>query len=166
MRIEHAGHGGPPAVDLVDFAASSSPTEVWGSEGVTVTAVAVHHEPVVPAVAYRVDGPSGSVVVSGDTVVCDEVEQLARGADVLVHEVRLRSFADAVVGTHYEAISAYHADAIELGAAAQRAGVGRLMLTHFIPLPLEGYEPFLDEVRQGGFTGELIAGDDLTTYAW
>lgn len=166
VRIEHAGHGGPPAVDLVDFAASSSPTEVWGSEGVTVTAVAVHHEPVVPAVAYRVDGPSGSVVVSGDTVVCDEVEQLARGADVLVHEVRLRSFADAVVGTHYEAISAYHADAIELGAAAQRAGVGRLMLTHFIPLPLEGYEPFLDEVRQGGFTGELIAGDDLTTYAW
>jgi ribonuclease Z len=78
----------------------------------------------------------------------------------------LRSFAEAVVGTHYEAIAAYHADAVDLGAAAARAGVRRLVLTHFIPLPIDGYEPFVDEVRRGGFTGELVAGDDLTTVTW
>ena len=82
---------------------------------------------------------------------------------MLVHEVRLRSFAEAVVGTHYEAIAEYHADAVDLGASAERCGVRRLALTHFIPPPLEGYQPFVDEVRAGGFTGEVVAGDDLTT---
>lgn len=166
VRIAHVGHGGPPAVDVVAFPAPATPTEVWRSGEVVVTAVAVHHEPVLPAVAYRVDGPSGSVVVSGDTAVCAEVEALAAGADVLVHEVRLRAFAEAVAGTHYEAIAAYHADAVDLGAAAERAGVGRLVLTHFIPPPVDGYQPFVAEVREGGFTGELVAGDDLTTVAW
>lgn len=166
VRIEHADHDGPPAVEVVEFDAADVPQEVWRAGDVVVSAVSVHHEPVLPAVAYRIDAPSGSVVVSGDTAVCDEVERLAAGVDVLVHEVRLRSFAEAVVGTHYEPIAAYHADAVDLGACAQRAGVGRLALTHFIPPPVDGYEPFLDEVRSGGFTGELVAGDDLTTITW
>ena len=170
VRIEHAGHDGGPSVEVVAFDAPSEPCEVWRRSGpqgdVVVTACSVHHEPVLPAVAYRIDGPTGSVVVSGDTMVCSEVEELASGADVLVHEVRLRSFAEAVVGTHYEPIAAYHADAVDLGASAQRAGVGRLVLTHFIPPPVDGFQPFIDEVRSGGFTGELIAGDDLTTVEW
>jgi ribonuclease Z len=139
---------------------------MWRTGDVVISAVAVHHEPVLPAVAYRIDGPGGSVVVSGDTAVCAEVEALAAGADVLVHEVRLRSFAEAVAGTHYEAISAYHADAVDLGAAAERAGVARLALTHFIPPPVDGYDEFVDEVRAGGFTGALVAGGDLTTLTW
>lgn len=166
VRIAHVGHGGPPAVGVVAFAAPAAPAEVWRHGPVVVTAVAVHHEPVLPAVAYRIEGPSGAVVVSGDTAVCAEVEALAAGADVLVHEVRLRAFAEAVAGTHYEAIAAYHADAVDLGAAAERAGVGRLVLTHYIPPPVDGHEPFVAEVRQGGFTGELVAGDDLTTVTW
>jgi ribonuclease Z len=166
VRIEHAGHGGEPTIDVVAFETTTSPAEVWRLGEVTVTAVAVHHEPVLPAVAYRIDGPTGSVVVSGDTMVCAEVEALAAGADVLVHEVRLRSFADAAVGTHFEAIAAYHADAVDLGTAAERAGIGRLVLTHFIPPPLDGYGPFIEEVRRGGYTGELVAGDDLTTVTW
>lgn len=166
VRIEHVGHDGPPSVEVVAFAAPAAPAEVWRHGDVTVTAVAVHHEPVLPAVAYRIDGPSGSVVVSGDTRVCDEVEHLARRADVLVHEVRLRSFAEAVVGTHYEDIAEYHADAVDLGASAERAGVGHLVLTHFIPPPRDGYDEFVDEVRRGGFGGEVVAGPDLTEVSW
>jgi ribonuclease BN (tRNA processing enzyme) len=80
--------------------------------------------------------------------------------------VRLRAFAESAKGTRWEAIAEYHADAVELGAAAKRAGVRKLVLTHFIPPPRGGYEPFVDEVRLGGFTGELIAGPDLTTVSW
>lgn len=167
VRIAHVGHGGGPSIDLVAFDAPAEPTVVWQSGDVTVTAVSVHHEPVLPAVAYRIDGPSGSVVVSGDTRVCAEVESLSAGADVLVHEVCLRSFAEAVSeSAHFSAIAEYHADAVDLGASAERAGVKRLMLTHFIPLPTSGHQPFIDEVRSGGYTGELIAGDDLTSVSW
>lgn len=166
VRMGHVHHGEAPSVEVVSFTAASAPAEVWRHDDIVVTAVAVHHEPVLPAVAYRIDGPSGSVVVSGDTRVCAEVELLATGADVLVHEVCLRSFGQAMGDTHYGTIAEYHADAVALGAAAERAGVGQLMLTHFIPLPLDGYGAFVDEVREGGFTGTLVAGDDLTTVAW
>jgi ribonuclease Z len=166
VRIEHAGHGGAPAVDVTAFEPSKEPAEVARFGEVTVRAVAVHHEPVLPAVAYRIDGPTGSVVVSGDTRVCSEVEALAANADVLVHEVRLRAFAASAKGTRFEAIADYHADAVDLGASAQRARVRRLALTHFIPPPRDGYQPFIDEVRRGGYTGELVAGDDLTTVTW
>ncbi|HMJ76732.1 MAG TPA: MBL fold metallo-hydrolase [Iamia sp.] len=166
VRVAHTDHGGGPTVEVVAFDAPRSPTEVWRCGEVTVTAVAVHHEPVLPAVAYRIDGPTGSVVVSGDTMVCAEVEALAAGVDVLVHEVRLRAFAEMAAGTRWEPIAAYHADAVDLGAAAERAGVGRLVLTHFIPPPADGYQPFVEEVRQGGFTGELVAGPDLTIVTW
>ena len=47
----------------------------------------VQHAPVFPAFGFRFDTPDGSVVFSGDTGPCDNVVRLARGADVLVHEV-------------------------------------------------------------------------------
>jgi hypothetical protein len=51
-----------------------------------VDAVEVRHEPVTGAVAYGVRTADAVVVISGDTMVCDEVAELADGADVLVHE--------------------------------------------------------------------------------
>lgn len=168
VRVEHVDHGGPPEVDVRAFTAGPEPVEVWTCGEVTVTAVAVHHEPVTPAVAYRVDGPDGGIVVSGDTTVCDEVRSLAEGAEVLVHEIFLRSLADAVRGdAHYGALAAYHADGVDLGAMAARAGVQRLVLTHLIPPPRdERYDAFVDEVRAGGFRGQVFVGPDLTEVVW
>ena len=101
-----------------------------------VLAVAVHHEPVPEAVAYRVETPEGVVVVSGDTRVCTEVESLATGADVLVHEAcRPTAMAPLIAGTVFETIFSYHADTVALGAMAGRAGVPHVVLTHLIPPP-------------------------------
>lgn len=167
VRIAHVGHGGPPSVDVRAFAATPEPVEVWAGGEVRVSAVAVHHEPVEPAVAYRVDGPDGAVVISGDTTACAEVEVLAAGAEVLVHEVFLRSLAEATRDdAHLQALAAYHADAVEVGALAARAGVPRLVLTHLIPPPRGGYEPFVEEVRAGGYRGEVVVGPDLTEVTW
>ena len=55
--------------------------------GVTVSAILVQHAPVFPALGYRFDTPTGSVVFSGDTGECPNVARLARDADVLVHEI-------------------------------------------------------------------------------
>ena len=127
----------------------------------------MHHEPVAHAVAYRVDGPDGAVVVSGDTIVCDEVEALARGAEVLVHEIFLRSLTEATRSSaHLQKLAAYHADGVDLGAMAARSGVPRLLLTHLIPPPGDDYDEFVAEVRAGGFEGEVIVGPDLTSVAF
>jgi ribonuclease Z len=130
-----------------------------------VLAVAVHHEPVPEAVAYRVETPDAVVVISGDTRVCAEVEGLARGADVLVHEACRRSaMAPLIAGTVFETIFSYHADTVELGAMAERSGVPHVVLTHLIPppdAPGDG-DAFAGDLRAGGYTGRITVGEDLT----
>lgn len=167
VRVEHVQPHGPQ-VDVRAFDVPVTPTEVWRSDddAVHVEAVAVHHEPVVGAVAYRVTTPDAIVVVSGDTRVCDEVRDLARGASVLVHEAcRTTAMRDAIAGTPFENIFDYHADTVALGGLAAAAGVGHLVLTHLIPQPQtdEQVAAFARDVRAGGYDGPLTVGYDLFT---
>jgi ribonuclease Z len=125
----------------------------------------VHHEPVEAAVAFRVDTPDGAVVISGDTRVCDEVFRLAEGADVLVHEAcRRTGLGESVKGSVFETIFSYHADTVEMGAMAERHGIKHLVLTHLIPAPREERHEasFEKDVRNGGYTGTVTVGRDLT----
>lgn len=89
----------PPEVALSTFTAAKELAVVWHSAdpAVTVRAVAVHGEPVKNAVAYRVDTPDAAVVISGDTQMCAEIEELARGADLLVHETCRATALDGAV---------------------------------------------------------------------
>jgi ribonuclease Z len=159
----------PPEVDLHVLEVPHAPTEVWRSVdgSVKVDAVGVRHEPVVDAVAYRVTTPDGVIVISGDTRVCDEVEQFAARADVLVHEAcRATALHDAIAGTVIETIFSYHADTVPLGALAERAGVRHLVLTHLIPAPSTAAQEqgFESDVRAGGYTGRVTVGRDLMTF--
>jgi ribonuclease Z len=165
VRMAHV-KAPPPRVDLRTFPVPDRPTEVWRSGEVLVEAVAVRHEPVEGAVAYRVTTPHGVVVISGDTRVCAEVERFAAGADVLVHEAcRTTAMSSAIAGTVFEQIFSYHADTVALGGLAQRARVRHLVLTHLIPQP-DGPEheaAFEADVREGGYTGRVTVGHDLLT---
>jgi len=166
LRTEHVG-APPIEVTLRSFDVPTSPELVWTSDdgGVRVLAVAVHHEPVPEAVAYRVETRDAVVVISGDTRVCTEVEQLTVGADVLVHEAcRMSAMAELIAGTVYETIFSYHADTVELGAMAARVGVPHVVLTHLIPPPDSppDAEKFAGDLRAGGYGGRVTVGEDLT----
>ncbi len=157
-----------PQLDLRSYPLPVTPTEVWrsGDGDVLVEAVGVHHEPIREAVAYRVTTPTGVVVISGDTRVCDEVEDLSRGADVLVHEAcRTTAMRDLIAGSVFERIFSYHADTVALGGLAERAGVPHVVLTHLIPSPTTPDEEaaFEQDLRDGGYTGHVTVGRDLVT---
>jgi ribonuclease Z len=170
LRRGHVG-AGPVGVDLRPFPVPTAPEVVWRIDDpeagpIAVTAVAVHHEPVPEAVAYRVDTDDGAVVISGDTRVCDEVQRLAEGADVLVHEAcRTSAMAPLIAGTTFERIFDYHADTVALGAMAERSGVPHVVLTHLIPPPDNpgDADSFEQDLRDGGYTGRVTVGDDLLT---
>jgi ribonuclease Z len=167
VRMAHVQPVGP-RVEVRPFALPAVPTEVWRSDdgGVRVESVLVHHEPVEEAVAYRVTTPDGVVVISGDTRVCAEVEDLARDCDVLVHEAcRATPLRDAVAGSVFETIFEYHADSVALGGLALRAGVRHLVLTHLIPPPRDAADAdaFAGDVREGGYSGPVTVGEDLVT---
>jgi len=96
--------------------------------------------------------------------VCDEVAELAAGADVLIYEAMRFELIEALP-TERQFVLGYHADTRLIGRQAAELGVGTLILTHLIPAPRsnEDRERFVDDVRGGGFEGELIVADDLTT---
>ena len=166
IRTEHTG-ATPIEVVLQPFDVPTTPDVVWTSDDgqIRVLAVAVHHEPVPDAVAYRIETPDATVVVSGDTRVCSEVEQLSIGADVLVHEAcRTSAMQPLISGTVFETIFSYHADTVELGEMAARAGVPHVVLTRLIPPPevTDDAEAFAQDLRNGGYQGRITVGEDLT----
>jgi len=165
-RRQHAKRDSLPEMEVHAFQAVPEPVVVWKDGEVVVSAISVRHQPIEPAVAYRVDTPAGSVVISGDTRVCEEVEQLATGANVLVHEA-LRRANMRPEAAAFAFVVDYHADTMLLGPMVARAGVDVLMLTHLMPVPMspEEAQGFEDDIRAGGFTGTVIVGNDLDAVA-
>ncbi len=164
IRRWHSGRGTAPGVDVASFPTPTEPTEVWSTDGVRVLATGVRHEPVTGAVGYRIETPDGVVAISGDTRVCDEVAELARDADVLIHEA-MRFEPIEALPPHRRFILDYHADTRLLGRLAGDANVGTLVLTHLLPAPETPAEEqkFVNDVRAGGFEGRLIVAKDLDT---
>ncbi|MDO5723678.1 MAG: MBL fold metallo-hydrolase [Flaviflexus sp.] len=80
----------------------------------------------VPALALRVTGPNGEVLTySGDTDVCEGQVAAAKDADLFLCEAAFEARRDTVRGIHLTGERA--------GELAERAGVGRLVLTHLQP---------------------------------
>jgi ribonuclease BN (tRNA processing enzyme) len=143
--------------------AAQVPVVVLDDAAVRVTAVAVTHGRAVPALGYRFDTADGSVVFSGDTTVNDDLIALARGADVLVHQVADLGY----LGTHgtdaaeLERMRALHTDVAEVGGVAERAGVRELILTHYLPADPAAISEQEWQRRAGqGFSGTTTAGRD------
>lgn len=160
-EIGEAAPGRRPSdvvADIREFEHGDAPVVVFEGGRVRVSAVSVPHGPT--SVAFRVDTSSGAIVYSGDTPVCEAVERLATEAKVLIHEVIRAGVLNA---PPFEKMRRVHADSSDLGAMAQRARVSTLVLTHFLPPPTteRHLAGFVKDVREGGYTGEIVVGADL-----
>lgn len=140
---------------------------VYSDEHVTITGTLVDHGFCYPAYGFRVESKYGSVVISGDTAACDELINLARGADVLLHEV---IDLDAILATFpegptREGIAAHlresHTPHTEVGSVAERAGVGHLVLHHIVPNTPGSVDPeHLRATAAQGFSGKVSVAED------
>lgn len=104
------------------------PRPVFDVDGIHVTAVTVDHGNV-PAVAYRLEHRGRSFVVTGDLASKrGHLEELARGADVLVYDT-------AVLDPPGSPDNLYelHTPPARIGEVAARAGVKTLVLGHIPP---------------------------------
>jgi len=178
--------GGPAElVNTITFEPKDEPQIVWSSGVVKVSAIRSTHIP--GHVSYRVDTPAGSVIIGGDagndvlvpprkSSTSDQVERLAKVADVIVHSA-IHPIMGPDKGSGMFPYAYYRqSTASDLGAMAQRAGAKNLMLTHLIPpIGADQQYPFkvpgkpLTELdyrnaaKEGGFTGNIIVGTDLTS---
>jgi ribonuclease BN (tRNA processing enzyme) len=168
INIRIPDEGRPPLAPMIHVHEAAKAGLVMDNGVVKVTSALVNHPPVEPAFAYRFDTPDRSIVFSGDTTPSESLIALARGADVLIHEVihkpslaRLMARipnADRLV----EHIVASHTTHIDVGKVAKAAGVKTLVLTHFVPSddPTHTDDMWLEGARTH-FDGKIIVGKDL-----
>ena len=127
------------------------------------------HPPIRESYALRFDTPDRSVAFSGDTTYSPSVVALAKGADVLVHEVMYLPALDALIAsepnakTLREHLLASHSTPEQVGRVATEAGVGTLVLSHFVPgWPMVADQTWLAAVRPH-FSGRIVIAHDLMT---
>lgn len=122
---------------------------------------ASHAQPQLECVAYRIDSDEGSVCYSGDSGLCDEMVELARGVDVLIH--MNHHFTGTEPSPAYRAACGNHRDN---AIVARRAGVGTLVLTHLLAqIDRPGLRERIVAEIQSEFDGRVIWGEDLMRIA-
>ena len=166
-RINHPGsqqvfvnRGGtlprkPPSVSVRDI----GPGKVHsGKEWEVTAAVAEHAQPWLDCLAYRVDSAEGSIIFTGDTVPCESVVNLARGADTMLCMCWGDSDVMDAIGEGQGSMCGTR------GAAemAQEAGVKRLVLVHTGPGLCQpgAMEKGIGDIKRV-YDGELIFGEEL-----
>ena len=185
-RPETAPGGPADIINLMTFDPTDEPKVVWSLGDVTVKAIRSTHIP--GHASYRVDTPAGSVVIAGDASndtrqpprahsTSDEVELLAKGADILVHTTTHPNMGPEKGGGMPALIFYRQSTAPDLGAMAQRDGIKYFMATHLTPslgqiagddgwnipgAPMTKAD-FEKAIRDGGFTGTIIVGTDLAS---
>ncbi len=140
-----------------------NPITVFDDGTVRVTTVPVSHGHAHPALAYRFDTSDGAVVFSGDTTVSDDLIALARGAEILVHQVADLGYLErhGLTGLALERMAALQTDVNDVGGVAERAEVRQLVLSHYLPAEPDAISDAEWAERAGrGFSGRTIAGSD------
>ncbi|MEM9254742.1 MAG: MBL fold metallo-hydrolase [Pseudomonadota bacterium] len=147
---------------------------VYADGDLTVTALAVEHSPVSPAVGYLINYKDRSALITGDTSKFDNTTTFAEGVDLLVHEalapnlVRMMEEGAKKIGNEVMAkiaydIPDYHASPVEAAETARDAGVGHLLYYHIVPpLLLPGQDVLFLNGAEKVFQAYTIGQDGVS----
>ncbi len=153
----HADIAEPPSVEVEEV----TDGVVWGRDGVRITVAPTDHRPVEPTIGFRIEFGRASVVLAGDSVPCASLDELADGAGALVQTVIRKDLVQQVAQQRLRDILDYHSSVEEAAATAARAGVGTLILTHYVPPLAPGQEDAWRALAATAFRGTIELGDDL-----
>ena len=146
---------------------------VMQDDNVKVSAIVVEHPPVKPAFGYRFDFKDRSIAFSGDTAPLEAVAQMAKGADILVHETMYVQAVEKYIKgqiakgrpVKFEAFMAHmkadHTPVEDVGRIAAEAGVKTLVLSHLTPAIPSITDDIWRAPAAKHFKGEIIVGKDL-----
>ncbi|MEI8599245.1 MBL fold metallo-hydrolase [Vibrio sp. M60_M31a] len=131
-------------------------------DGVKVEAFTVPHGDIRPAFGYKVTTPDKVVVISGDTAYSDKMIEIAKGADVLVHEVISEQGLSKLSEFWQKYHSTSHTRTSELAKIASEAKPKLLVLSHILhySAPIESV---LEEI-QASYDGEVVLCNDLDIF--
>jgi ribonuclease Z len=153
----HADITEPPVVEVHEYREGT----VWDEGGIVIRVAPTDHRPVEPTIGFRIEFDDVSVVLAGDSVPCETLDALTLGADALVHTVIRKDLVKALPSQRIRDILDYHSSVEEAAGTAARAGVGTLVLTHYVPPLAPGQEEAWRALAATAFDGTVELGDDL-----
>jgi ribonuclease Z len=153
----HADITEPPIVEVHEYTQGS----VWDAGDVQIRVGPTDHRPVEPTIGFRIEYDGASVVLAGDSVPCAGLDELAAGAGALVHTVIRKDLIAQVPQQRLKDILDYHSSVEEAADTATRAGVGTLILTHYVPPLAPGQEDDWRALAASVFPRQIELGDDL-----
>ncbi len=154
----HEDLEGPPQVDVIEV--DDGPVELPGA--MSIRCAPTDHKPVEPSVGYRFEAAGAAVVVAGDTVPCAGLDSLCEGAQALVHTVIRKDIIENIPLQRMKDTLDYHSSPGEAAQTAARAGLGTLVLTHYVPpIPTGGDGADWRALAAEHFGGTVELGDDL-----
>jgi ribonuclease Z len=118
----------------------------------------IHKAQVLDNLAYRIEAGGKSLVIVGDTTMCEALMDLAEGADLMVHECTFPT--ERIKSANW---GAFHTSPSALGRWAKERGVKKLVLKHYAIQKGVAVEPMVEEVRETFGSEGLIVGRDLLT---
>lgn len=145
-RVAHHGTDLLPPELGVLSARQIAPGEVFNNKGLTITALTVDHSPVSPAVGYLFNYAGRSVLITGDTVMTDELAAAAQDVDLMLTDAlsmpivtTLAEAAEAAGRTRnakiFWDITDYHADTESINTTSKASSVGMTAYYHLVPPP-------------------------------
>lgn len=152
------------------------PGVVYQDELVTVTALPVSHG-TLESYAYLFETPGRKILISGDTCPLPIIAKNGKGCDVLLHEVEYTgglSQRTPQWQKYHRAVHTLSTDLAEIAKIAQP----KLLVTYHRIYHLDVFAPgqdtraevkrrealILQEIRDAGYTGEVVNGHDLDIY--
>jgi ribonuclease Z len=155
----HADLTWAPRVDVVELRSGV----VLDEDGLRVVAARTDHRPVQPTLGYRVEADGKAVVLAGDTLPCEGLDELCRGADLYVQTVLRDDLVRMVPMQRFVDTIDYHSTVAQAAQTAARCAVGTLLLTHQVPTPMTGAGDEWIAAAREHYDGEIIFGEDLTS---
>lgn len=147
-----------PQVEVTEL----EPGDEFEIAGCTILAGKTNHAPVEPTLGYRISDGSKSVVLGGDGIPCDGLDELVAGADAYVQTAMREDMVLAVPNPMFHDVVDYHSTVAQAAQTAAKGKVGTLVLTHYVPAPPVGDEEAWAAEVSDHFDGALVVGPDLT----
>ncbi|MEI6054982.1 MAG: MBL fold metallo-hydrolase [Lentisphaerota bacterium] len=135
---------------------------IYKDDNVKVEAFPVKHGSWQNAYGFRFTTPDKVIVISGDTIPCDNIIKYSKGADILVHEVYSKDKFDKKDEFWKQYHSKNHTSTIQLGEIASKAKPGLLVLYHILAWGSSDEELLL-EIKEK-YNGKVVVGSDLDIF--
>ena len=162
--IKHRINGSEPTndqgwrVDVNEFQGG----KIYSDDNIKVEAFLVDHGTWPNAYGFKFTTPDKTIVISGDTRPCDNILEMSKGIDILVHEVYYAKGFEMKEDIWKEYHAAHHTSTRELGAIASKTRPGLVIMYHVLAWGATD-EQLLDEISEV-YDGRVVVGKDLDIF--